>query len=531
MNMIINISQFKQCIDIVQVISHYVPLKKNGANHIGACPFHSEKTPSFTVSVSKGIYHCFGCGVGGDAIEFVQSYEKLPFNQAVEKIASLIGFSLEYSNERAVKIDTSLLEYSKDFFISSLGKNPQAKEYFLHRGLNDESIEKFGLGFCPYSFEYIKSIQSKDIDFGISVGLINKDNNANLYTPFSNRLMFPIWDNKGRVIGFGGRILDNSSPSAKYINSKESASYHKRQVLYGFHLARNAIVSKAQAIITEGYMDTIALHQIGINHSIATCGTALSSQQIAQLTRLGAKIILCFDRDKAGLNATYKAIDLLICCGIYESEVLQIQGGKDACELLATGELKDKILSAKRIPIIEFMLLNLCKKSDSIESMNLTIIEIKKFLATIKNDFIKATYTQKASELLNIPAYYLEVKETSKITMPNPTFSLTEASIIKTIISEPQMIDIVIDWLDIDDFSISLQGCVQNLAKGIIDSQAREIALNDSIPLCSNIVKSLRAVYEISSKKKMKNIKFSNIPIEEKFKKIISIRERLLKWK
>lgn len=528
--MITNLNQFKERIDIYEVVSNYVTLKKSGANYMGCCPFHSEKSGSFSVSSSKGIYHCFGCGVGGDSIDFVQRIEKLDFEESCEKIADIIGFTLEYGNSyKTSKIDTSLLEKSKDFFASTLKNTPKAKDYFISRGLNEESISKFQLGFCPFSFSYVKNIDQKDIPFGISVGLLAKDlQSQKTYTPFSGRLIFPICNKKGNVIAFGARILDkeSSNQNAKYINSKESKFYSKKQTLYALHLAKDTIIKNKEALIVEGYMDVIMLHQAGYKNTLASCGTALSVEQIATISKLEAKIVLCFDTDSAGKKATIRAIETLIKSGIYDAEVLELKGGKDPCELLATGG-SDVIEKGVRTPIIKFMLLNLLSDNKTIESKNIGIIKAKEFLFKIKNEFIRESYVKVASEILNVSPTYLRVIE--KIQSKPKKFNETEASIVKAVLSKPALIDVVIEWLEFDDFP-TLSKSIENLAQDIIDEKAREIALDDSIPLPTNINTSLRAVYEVSSKRKMHTIRNSSLPLEVKLEKIQAIKERLLRW-
>lgn len=528
--MITNLNEFKERIDIYEVVSNYVTLKKSGANYMGCCPFHSEKSGSFSVSSSKGIYHCFGCGVGGDSIDFVQRIEKLDFEESCEKIADIIGFTLEYGNSyKTSKIDTSLLEKSKDFFASTLKNTPKAKDYFISRGLNEESISKFQLGFCPFSFSYVKNIDQKDIPFGISVGLLAKDlQSQKTYTPFSGRLIFPICNKKGNVIAFGARILDkeSSNQNAKYINSKESKFYSKKQTLYALHLAKDTIIKNKEALIVEGYMDVIMLHQAGYKNALASCGTALSAEQIATISKLEAKIVLCFDTDSAGKKATIRAIETLIKSGIYDAEVLELKGGKDPCELLATGG-SDVIEKGVRTPIIKFMLLNLLSDNKTIESKNIGIIKAKEFLFKIKNEFIRESYVKVASEILNVSPTYLRVIE--KIQSKPKKFNETEASIVKAVLSKPALIDVVIEWLEFDDFP-TLSKSIENLAQDIIDEKAREIALDDSIPLPANINTSLRAVYEVSSKRKMHTIRNSSLPLEAKLEKIQAIKERLLRW-
>lgn len=521
--MIQNLNEFKEAINIYEVISNFVSLKKNGINWSGCCPFHDEKTPSFVVSESKGIFHCFGCEEGGDSISFIQKYKNLNFEEACIEIAQIIGFELVFANTTYKKIDFSIMEKAKDFFKSQL--NMEAKEYFLKRGLNQESIDKWDLGFCPSGFVLNKIIEDKDKELALNLGLINKSTDGRIYTPFSNRLIFPIYNIKNKIAGFGGRIIEGNG--AKYINSKESKQYVKKQILYGLNLAKENIIRSKEALILEGYMDCILAHQVGFNNTIATCGTALSYDHIAQLTKLGAKIILCFDNDNAGLNATFRASENLIKAGVYEAEVLLLETKhKDFAEIIANGEI-ETIKNASRVPIIEFMLRNIIKPTSNIEQKNLMIIEVKKFLLSIKNDFIKESYIKFASQILNISPKYLSTTEPKKI--KKRTYNLTEASIIKAISLDLKLVNQVIEWLYFDDF-ITLKECFSNLASGIIDSTAREIMLDESIILPDNLSKSMLVVYESSAKNKINNIKNSSLPIIQKIEKISQIKERLEKW-
>jgi DNA primase len=253
-----SIENLKSIIDIVDVIGNYLQLKKEGSNYKALCPFHSEKTPSFVVSPSKQIYHCFGCGASGDAIKFVMEMEKLSYPEAIEKLASMYNFKLDYTSSKSfVKLD--VLESVNNYYISNLYKNKTALEYLKQRGLKDSTIEKFSLGYAPDSQTQIKYFKNAKLDFKAlnDLGvLVNSE-----YPRLIERITFPIFSASNKIIAFGGRTITNHP--AKYINFTNTKIFNKSKTLYGLNFAREHILRKKELIIVEGYMDVIMLHQAG----------------------------------------------------------------------------------------------------------------------------------------------------------------------------------------------------------------------------------------------------------------------------
>ena len=310
-------------LDIVEVINEYVPLKRRGANYLGLCPFHKEKTPSFTVSKDKQIYKCFGCGQGGNVIHFVSKLENLDFRETLEMLADKAHIDLEkyiVSNTNndnkdlkdiILDINKSTARYFYDALKEQVNLNEsKLKSYLAKRQLDAKTVVRFGLGFGTKQNEtlytYLTRLGYKDKDILLS-GVLTKNMKGEIYENFSNRLIFPIFDTRDRVIAFGGRVLDNSLP--KYVNSPENALYHKGSNLYGLNVAKKDTIESL--IIVEGYMDAVALHKSGITNAVASLGTALTERQAKLIKKYTDTVIIGYDQDNAGQNATLRAIDIL----------------------------------------------------------------------------------------------------------------------------------------------------------------------------------------------------------------------------
>lgn len=306
--------------DIVDIIGTRVNLKKRGANFIACCPFHNEKTPSFTVSQSKQFYHCFGCGVSGNVIGFLMDYDRLDFVEAVETLAAHLGLTVPREQGRANKEQQdnrdhlyALMTKVNQYYQTQLWRHPEAeaaRDYLRQRGLTKEVIIQFQLGFAPSAWRNLNQTLGDNQQLRQQLTktgmLIQKD--QNVYDRFRNRIMFPIHDRRGRIIGFGGRALSDDNPP-KYLNSPETPIFHKGNELYGWYQARQGLRHNDSLIIVEGYMDVIALAQFGITNAIATLGTAATSEHIKQLTRQTQNIIFCFDGDNAGRQAAWRALE------------------------------------------------------------------------------------------------------------------------------------------------------------------------------------------------------------------------------
>ncbi|MDE0411090.1 MAG: DNA primase [Gammaproteobacteria bacterium] len=301
--------------DIVELINSYVPLKKKGKEFMACCPFHNEKTPSFTVSQDKQFYYCFGCEAHGTALGFLMEYERLDFLEAVETLAQRAGLEIPRDRttpeQQAYRELFGLLEQAHAHFMDMLSRNPAAGGYLKKRGLSDEIITRFGLGYAQDRFDGLLNRLRQAAPEGLLMksGLF-KRNERGMYDLFRNRVMFPIRDRRGRVIGFGGRVLDDAVP--KYLNSPETPVFRKGEVLYGMHEARKAREAQKRVLVVEGYMDVLALAQHGMENTVATLGTATTTPHIQQLYRYTEEIVFCFDGDAAGRRAAWRAAEQTI---------------------------------------------------------------------------------------------------------------------------------------------------------------------------------------------------------------------------
>lgn len=328
--------------DIVDVISGYVKLQRKGSSYFGLCPFHNEKSPSFSVSPSKQMYYCFGCGAGGNVFSFLMEYENYTFVEALKVLAERAGIDLpqlEYSQEAKAQADlkATLLSVNKEaakyYYYQLRDKNQtQGMQYLKNRGLNDETIKKFGLGysdkFSDNLYRYLKGKGYSDEILKQS-GLFNVDERRGMYDKFWNRVIFPIMDVNHRVIGFGGRVMGDAKP--KYLNSPETKIFDKSRNLYGLNLARTS--RKRNLIICEGYMDVISMHQAGFNNAVASLGTALTSQQASLLKRYTEEVLIIYDSDEAGRKAALRAIPLLKAAGL-NTKVIDLKPYKDPDEFI-----------------------------------------------------------------------------------------------------------------------------------------------------------------------------------------------------
>lgn len=344
-----NISEIiLDAVDLEQLISGYVPLKRAGANVKGLCPFHNEKSPSFVVSKEKQVYHCFGCGAAGNAIGFVMAIENLDFLDAIEYLADKAHLDLEQYLEQSNKKTTykpedkslkvkyqEISKHAARFFYSNLKKSDVAKEYFKNRGITDETIKTFGLGYAQDEWrsliDYLAKPPYTAEELEKAGLIIAKDKSKGHYDRFRDRVMFPIIDVQGKVIAFGGRILGDGQP--KYLNSPETPIFNKSSTLYNLNLAKNVLNTEKTLIVVEGYMDVIALYQAGIKNVVATLGTALTTQHSRLLKRYADEIIIAYDSDDAGQKATKRSVEILEQSNL-NVRVLLLTDGLDPDEYL-----------------------------------------------------------------------------------------------------------------------------------------------------------------------------------------------------
>jgi DNA primase len=330
----------KQQADIVRVVGEYVRLKKSGLNFTGLCPFHSEKTPSFSVSQTKQFYYCFGCGAGGDVFKFVMEMDKLPFPEAVRAVAEKCGIAIPRAKERTPEERkenqqrTSIVEMHREaaaFFVLQLNTTPEgraAKGYLLDRGLDAEAMARFGIGFAPSGGEaLLRTIRQKYPENALETsGLFSRDQSGRFYDRFRRRVMFPIANDSGKIVAFGGRALGDDLP--KYLNSPETPIYTKSNILYHLDRAKEALRQRDFAVLVEGYMDAISVARAGITNVVASCGTSLTEPQVKLLNRFTHRIIVNYDPDTAGQTATERSLTILLEQGA-EVRVLALPGGKD----------------------------------------------------------------------------------------------------------------------------------------------------------------------------------------------------------
>lgn len=335
------IMQVRERVDIVELISSYVQLKHSGANHMGLCPFHNEKTPSFSVNSARQIFHCFGCGVGGNVFSFLMRIEGLAFPQAVKRLAEQVGIEIPKDEPSAYELQrrkereqlnhiyTVATEYYHQLLLNDQ-RAAQARGYIRRRGFNSEAVRRFHLGYAPDGWDNLcKHLRSEGIDPEQAkvLGLIRSGNDGRPdYDTFRQRLLFPIDDMFGNVVAFGGRVLDDSLP--KYINSADSPLYHKSRVLYGLYQGKNEMRRQRKVVVVEGYFDHLALVQAGIENVVATCGTALTTEHATVLKRYVDQVVLLFDQDKAGQKACFKAMPLLLQGGL-QVLTLNLPAGDD----------------------------------------------------------------------------------------------------------------------------------------------------------------------------------------------------------
>jgi DNA primase len=332
-------------VDLVEIIGSRVPLKKQGKDYSARCPFHDERSPSFTVSPSKQFYYCFGCGAKGTAISFLMNYDRLGFMDAVEDLAKRAGIEIP-KDARAADTDGSTdmyaaLEASRQFFQKQLTASEKARSYLQKRGVDAKSIAQFGIGYAPEGFNgLIEAIGTDDRRKSLleKTGMLSKSDNGRLYDKFRGRIMFPIFDRRGRVIAFGGRVLEKDD-GPKYLNSPETPLFHKGRELYGLWQVKQAHSKIPRLIVVEGYMDVVSLFQHGIQEAVATLGTATTPDHAELLFRNSADVVFCFDGDKAGRAAAWKAV---------ESIIPRMRDGRQAFFLfLPEGEDPDTIVKSE----------------------------------------------------------------------------------------------------------------------------------------------------------------------------------------
>lgn len=415
---------------IEEVIGDYVTLKKRGVNMIGLCPFHNEKTPSFTVSPSKGIYKCFGCGKAGNAVNFLMEHEHYTYPEALRHLAKKYFIELEEAKESPEEIIAqsekeslyNVSAYAQKYFSECLMNTDEGKAigltYFKHREFSEDIIEKFQLGYCTETWNGFTKAALENgykLEYLVSTGLTIAKEDQN-YDRFRGRVMFPIHNVSGRVIGFGGRILSSDKTKAKYVNSPESEIYHKSQVLYGIHFAKNSIISHDNCFLVEGYTDVISLHIAGIENVVASSGTSLTTEQIKLIRRYTPNITILYDGDAAGIKASFRGIDMILEEGMNVKIVL-FPDGEDPDSFVRKhrpAEVRD-FIHQKATDFISFKTNLLVEETanDPVKKANL-IKEIVGSISMIPDAIIRSVYTRECSGMMKIPEQTL-ISEMNKL--------------------------------------------------------------------------------------------------------------------
>lgn len=422
-----SIENLSQRLNIVDIIENYIEVKKQGSSFVCICPFHADKNPSMHINPTKGFYHCFACKAGGDAFKFVMDYEKLSFADAVEKVASLSNFTLSYTKEKQEnkKELKSILPSLNAYFKDNLKHHKEVLTYLYQRALNDKDIAKFELGFAGASEDSIRLLQNQKIPLedAMSVGALKKDENNEFYASFIWRITFPIYDHKDLLVGFGGRTLNPNVP-AKYVNSPQNILFDKSRIFYAFNIAKENIAKKKEIIVCEGYMDAIAFHKAGFNNAVAVLGTALTEHHLPLIRRYDAKVILCFDNDKAGLKAATRSAFLLSTNKI-DGKVAILQGGKDPAELVAKNEsTKLHNILDEGIELGEFYIRRLISTHSIISALDKqkALETIQKFTFNLE-PLVANSYTSLVSNLLKVDEKFIVLSQNSKKIIQTPLIS------------------------------------------------------------------------------------------------------------
>lgn len=409
------LQDIKDRLNIVDVISSYIPVKKSGTNFKAVCPFHNEKTPSLMISPQKQIWHCFGCGEGGDIFGFVMRYENISFREALEILAQKAGVQLpersagdgqaKKTNEELVRINN----FAAKFFHQLLGSQSgnTAMNYLTGRGLTQPTLEKWQIGFAPESFDtLVKALTAKQVDqkIALQAGVLAKNDRGQIFDRFRDRITFPIFNYYGNVVGFTARVLDGSlANTAKYINSPETPIYNKSKILFGLNFAREAIRKADEVVVVEGQMDCITAHQAGFENTVATSGTALTEDQLRLLSRLTKNIKFSFDQDLAGENALRRAGELALPMG-FRIKVITLKDVKDPDELIRKSPGLWKRAVAESVWFIDFYL-NLAEQKfalGSLEQKQYLSEQVVPLLAFVNDPLEKDHYFRSISDRFSI---------------------------------------------------------------------------------------------------------------------------------
>ena len=541
-----SIEALKARLDIVDVVGNYVELKKAGGNFKAPCPFHDEKSPSFVVSPQKQIYHCFGCGAGGDSVKFVMEYEKLNYPEALEKLAQNYNFTLTYTDSKHNKPRSQVMDRLNEWYQTLLTQNKTALTYVQKRGIFESSIEKFGIGYAPDSNATLNYIRSQQfaIKEAIDMGVVGYEPTRNqTYARFIERVTFPIYSANGSIVGFGGRTI--TGHNAKYVNSPETAYFNKSRLLYAYHLAKQALYKKNEIIITEGYLDVIMLHQAGFDNAVATLGTALTHEHLPLLRKGSPRVVMAYDGDKAGRAAALKASKLLSASG-FNGGVVVFAGGLDPADMVKEGrveELADMFRDPK--PFIEFVLdeilslYDLTNPKEKESCMGEGVSYLKTLSPLLQEEY--KTYLASrlggmgvSPSLVKLNTGYQQNQNTP-LMQKNTHRDMWELTLIKTVIEKPYLIEQILDVLDPSllqfharEFSLALANKTDAPELMAIEVDESIVVLKDAEALNAELITFLSRYYE----RELRKVNIAqNISFEEKAFYIRKFRGKIAKLK
>lgn len=525
-----NIEEIKSKLDIVELVQEYIQVKPAGTHNFKAnCPFHHEKTPSFMVSRDKQIWHCFGCGEGGDIFSFVMKMEGLEFPEALRVLAKKAGVQLQYRdpalNNQKTKLQ-DICRYAAEFYHKILLDHPKAqsvRDYVKKRGIKDETVETWMLGYAPDAWETLSDFLTKK-GFGAEdiflAGLtVKKERGSGYYDRFRHRLMFPIRDPHGTIVGFGGRWLGPDKPeAAKYVNSPQTLIYDKSHILYGFDLAKQAIKQEKVAVVVEGYMDCIASHQAGVENVVASSGTALTLEQVKLIKRLTTNVAFAFDQDIAGDTASRRGIEVAWQEEM-NTKVIRIAGAKDPDELVKKDpELWRTAINGAQ-SVMEYYFDSVLGKTDvhKVEEKKAAAKTLLGIIAKLADKIEQTHYLQKLSTALNVPESVLrdtlrkvQVKTVpgAKAEQPEPRvrdrFTSIGESLVGIGMQYPAHLPTLIDQLPPEYLGdVKLQNLYKSLVVFYTERQTfdyeaflKSLPTDDKKPLTYAEILSLRAAHE-----------------------------------
>lgn len=525
-----SIERLKQIVNIVDVVGNYLELRRAGANWSACCPFHSEKTPSFMVSPARGYFKCYGCGVGGNSIDFIMQKEHMEFYEAVEKLAQMYNFTLTYTSKRQDSSIYEILDKVAKYYQKCLNSNEAILQYLKNRGITTQSIEKFMLGFSGEGAGLLRFLNESKIPFDklTEIGLLGRSNRG-FFAKFTDRIMFPIHTPQGKIIGFGGRILEGNI--AKYINSAQSKIFNKSQILYGYNLAKESIFREKKIIITEGYIDTIMMSQAGFGNCVATLGTALTREHLPLISKSQAEIALCYDGDSAGINAAFKAAQLL---AEKVGGVVIFPNGKDPADMVVNGEIKELMrLLEKPTPFIEFVFTHIAGIYDLSKPLykQKALGEIMAFYRQL-SPVLQTEYRDFIADLLQIPARLISAKST-KIPAQKPRSQgahIVEEILIKSILENHHLLDLCLEYVDWRAFAANGDKFKLLLAGDFEHQDLLGILINPAIKALSEaeFTEQLRAFIINAYQQKLSRIKDDkSLPSAERIRLLKDIQSKL----